>query len=162
MLVLANWLTSLLTVGFVLVAMFMILAVLIQKPKGGGLAGAFGGGGGSQQAMFGAKVGDVLTYVTIAAFVLFIGLAIALVFSTRYEAQKAETEPATPPVEITAPTPAPGSNETPAPSKPGQSESVPGASAAPGIPAPSSPETQNSKPETPAPTAPVTPAEGGH
>ncbi|MHB1155334.1 MAG: preprotein translocase subunit SecG [Phycisphaerales bacterium] len=155
MLVLANWLTSLLTMGFVLVALVMILAVLIQKPKGGGLAGAFGGGGGSQQAMFGAKVGDVLTYFTIGAFVLFIGLAIALVFSTRYEAQKAETDLAPPPVEM----PAPGSNETPAPSKPGQSES---SSAAPGIPAPGSTETPAAPAPTPAPAAPATPAEGGH
>ncbi len=68
---------------FVLVAAITILVILIQKPKGGGLAGAFGGGGGGQQAMFGAKSGDALTWFTIILFACFLTLAIALVFSTR-------------------------------------------------------------------------------
>ena len=63
---------------FVLVAAFMMLVILIQKPKGGGLSGAFGGGGGSEGAAFGAKTGDVLTKITIASFVIFLGLAIGL------------------------------------------------------------------------------------
>ncbi|QDU35179.1 preprotein translocase subunit SecG [Poriferisphaera corsica] len=63
---------------FVLVAAFMMLVILIQKPKGGGLSGAFGGGGGSEGAAFGAKTGDVLTKITIAAFIIFLGLAIGL------------------------------------------------------------------------------------
>ena len=46
---------------FILACSLMILVVLIQRPKGGGLAGAFGGVGGAQQTAFGAKVGDVLT-----------------------------------------------------------------------------------------------------
>ena len=51
--------------------------MLIQKPKGGGLSGAFGGGagGGSTQAVIGARVGDVLTIVTVVCFVLFLLLA---------------------------------------------------------------------------------------
>ncbi len=75
----SGWLISLLAFGFVLVCLFMMLVILIQKPKGGGLSGAFGGaGGGNAQAAFGAKVGDVLTWLTVSCFVLFLLLAMGL------------------------------------------------------------------------------------
>jgi len=49
-------------------AIVLILVVLVQRGRGGGLSGAFGGAGG--QSAFGAKAGDVFTRVTIgvAAF----------------------------------------------------------------------------------------------
>src|SRR3954449_12569133 len=49
-------------------AVFLILLVLIQRGRGGGLAGAFGGLGG--QSAFGTKAGDLFTRITIvvAAF----------------------------------------------------------------------------------------------
>ena len=52
----------------VLSSLFLILLVLIQRGRGGGLAGAFGGAGG--QSAFGTKAGDVFTKITIgvAAF----------------------------------------------------------------------------------------------
>ncbi len=111
----ASFGTIALGILFFLVAAFMILVVLIQKPKGGGLAGAFGGGGGGgQQAMFGAKVGDVLTWVTVVIFALFLLLAVALVFTGRSDAvatppndEQVESNPADP-----GQTPAPA--ETPA------------------------------------------------
>jgi len=68
---------------FVVVCAVMILIILIQKPKGGGLSGAFGGAGGNSQAAFGAKTGDVLTGVTIGSFVLFLGLAMGLVWASQ-------------------------------------------------------------------------------
>ncbi len=46
-----------------LVSLFMILLVLIQRGKGGGLAGAFGGVGGS--SAFGSRAGDLFTRITI-------------------------------------------------------------------------------------------------
>jgi preprotein translocase subunit SecG len=61
---------------FVVVSLFMILLVLIQKGRGGGLASAFGGAGGN--TAFGAKTGDVLTWVTSGTFVVFLVLAVAL------------------------------------------------------------------------------------
>lgn len=76
-----GFLTGLLTTIFVLVAIFLVLVILIQKPKGGGLSAAFGGGGGSQ-AVFGAKTGDVLTMVTVVTFILFLLLGIILVLRT--------------------------------------------------------------------------------
>jgi preprotein translocase subunit SecG len=49
-------------------SVFLILLVLIQRGRGGGLAGAFGGLGG--QSAFGTKAGDLFTRITIfvAAF----------------------------------------------------------------------------------------------
>lgn len=72
---------------FALVCLFMMLVILIQKPKGGGLSGAFGGAGGSADAAFGSKTGDVLTVVTVSCFVLFLLLAMGLQWAIRPEAE---------------------------------------------------------------------------
>ena len=61
---------------FILVCIFLILLVLIQKGRGGGLASAFGGMGGN--TAFGSKTGDVLTWATSVVFGIFIVLAIVL------------------------------------------------------------------------------------
>jgi preprotein translocase subunit SecG len=82
----------------------MILLVLIQKGRGGGLSGAFGGGGGGNTA-FGAKTGDVLTWATSIVFALFVVLAVVLNLicdklpSSRQAAQQqTQHVPAGPPV----------------------------------------------------------------
>ncbi len=61
---------------FLFLSFIMILLVLIQKGRGGGLSGAFGGSGGN--TAFGAKTGDVLTWATSIVFALFVTLAAAL------------------------------------------------------------------------------------
>ena len=61
---------------------FLILLVLIQRGKGGGLAGAFGGVGGSSP--FGSRAGDLFTRITIgvaAAWILMIMIQVKLVQS---------------------------------------------------------------------------------
>lgn len=75
--------TTGLVVVFLLVCVAMILLILIQRPQGGGLSGAFGAGGGAGQTAFGTKTGDVLTLVTIGIFVLFLILAVVLNFAAR-------------------------------------------------------------------------------
>jgi len=70
---------------FFAVCLFMMLVILIQRPKGGGLAGAFGGVGGGQQTAFGAKVGDVLTWVTVGLFVAFLFFAMGLTWHIKSE-----------------------------------------------------------------------------
>lgn len=78
--------TNLAVVFFLAVCVMMILVVLIQRPQGGGLSGAFGAGGGGSgagQTAFGTKTGDVLTYTTIAVFVVYLIVAIGLNFATR-------------------------------------------------------------------------------
>ena len=61
---------------FIFVCLFMILLILIQKGRGGGLASAFGGAGGN--TAFGSKTGDVLTWATSVVFGVFLLLAVAL------------------------------------------------------------------------------------
>lgn len=58
-----------------LVAIFLILLVLVQRGRGGGLAGALGGAGGS--SAFGAKAGDVFTRITVVSAAFWILLCIA-------------------------------------------------------------------------------------
>ena len=53
----------LLNVVIVLVSLMLMFIILIQRGKGGGLAGAFGGAGGS--SAFGSKAGDTLMKVTL-------------------------------------------------------------------------------------------------
>jgi preprotein translocase subunit SecG len=65
---------------FLITCVFLIMLVLIQKGRGGGLSGAFGGGGGS--TAFGTKTGDVLTWATSIVFGIFILLAVALNLAT--------------------------------------------------------------------------------
>ena len=54
---------NLLNLAVILSGLFLIGLVLIQRGKGGGLAGAFGGVGGSSP--FGSKAGDTFTRVTM-------------------------------------------------------------------------------------------------
>jgi preprotein translocase subunit SecG len=57
-----------------IVCVFLILIVLIQKGRGGGLASAFGGAGGN--TAFGSKTGDVLTWATSIVFGIFLILSV--------------------------------------------------------------------------------------
>jgi preprotein translocase subunit SecG len=67
---------------FILVCVILILVILIQKGRGGGLSGAFGGSGGT--TAFGAKTGDVLTWATSIIFGIFVLLAVTLNLLTNY------------------------------------------------------------------------------
>ena len=75
-------LTGMLVVLFVVISVMMMLVVLIQRPTGGGLSGAFGASSeGAGQTAFGAKTGDALTTATIVIFLLFLGCAVGLNFA---------------------------------------------------------------------------------
>ncbi len=113
---------NLMVVGFLLVCLIMILTVLIQKPQGGGLSGAFGSGAGSGQTAFGARTGDALTVATIGIFVLYILAAIGLNYMVR---------PTTiPPAEVqavgTSETPAEGDGAATPPTTPTTGTTAPG------------------------------------
>ncbi len=84
-LALAQWMLALLVVGFLFVCVLLILIILIQKPQGGGLSGAFGSGAaqGSGQTVFGARTGDALTIGTISVFVLYLLVAVGLNYAIR-------------------------------------------------------------------------------
>jgi preprotein translocase subunit SecG len=55
--------SHLLNVIIVGLGLLLVLTILIQRGKGGGLIGAFGGAGGSSP--FGSKAGDTFTRITI-------------------------------------------------------------------------------------------------
>jgi preprotein translocase subunit SecG len=157
MLTIGGWLTGILTLLFLLVCLLMALVILIQKPKGGGLAGAFGGAG-STGAVFGAKTGDVLTWVTIGCFAGFIILSMLLVRSVRSDAEAMPTLRSVP--TPTAPaTPAPAPVSVPpldAPKSTG-SAPAPAAPAAPTAATPAAPAATPTPATAPAPAA-ATPA----
>ena len=61
---------------FVLVSIILILVVLMQKGRGGGLSGAFAGGMAS--GLLGSKTGDFLTWVTVGLVSVFLILAVLM------------------------------------------------------------------------------------
>ncbi len=85
----------LLTLLFLAVSVAMILLILVQRPQGGGLAGAFGGaGGGGTDTAFGGRTGDALTLATVGAFTVFLLLAIVINVIGNPRAFADQTEPA--------------------------------------------------------------------
>ena len=72
----AGFIMNILAVIFVIGSVALILVVLIQKGKGGGLSGAFAGGMAS--GILGSKTGDFLTWITISMASLFIIVALVL------------------------------------------------------------------------------------
>jgi preprotein translocase subunit SecG len=72
-----QFVTVLLYILLAITSLFLICLVLIQRGKGGGLAGAFGGAGGS--SAFGTKAGDVFTRVTMITAGVWISLNMLLV-----------------------------------------------------------------------------------
>lgn len=72
-----------LSLVFIVIAALLMLVILVQRGRGGGLSGAFGMGGGGGTA-FGTKTGDVFTWVTVVLFTLFLLMAIGLNFAFRH------------------------------------------------------------------------------
>jgi preprotein translocase subunit SecG len=58
-----------------LLSVFMILLILVQRGRGGGLTGALGGMGG--QSAFGTKAGDLFTRITIIVAAIWVLLSMA-------------------------------------------------------------------------------------
>ena len=73
-------LTNLFNTLIILVSLFLICLILIQRGKGGGLAGAFGGVGGS--SAFGTKAGDTFTRITVVTAAVWMLMAMLLVVMT--------------------------------------------------------------------------------
>jgi preprotein translocase subunit SecG len=70
LLAVSTWVNVLFCIISFLVAVFLILLVLVQRGRGGGLTGALGGMGG--QSAFGAKAGDTFTRVTMVTAAIWI------------------------------------------------------------------------------------------
>jgi preprotein translocase subunit SecG len=61
---------------FVICCVVLVLTILIQKGRGGGLSAAFGGG--MAGGILGSKTGDFLTWVTIVLVGVFLTLAVVM------------------------------------------------------------------------------------
>ena len=79
---------------YIFCALSLILIILVQKGKGGGLSGAFGGGMAS--GILGSKTGDFLTWVTIVLVGVF--LTFAVVMAKFYRPSDDLGEGTTPPI----------------------------------------------------------------
>ncbi len=66
---------------FLLICFLLIVVVLLQRGRGGGLSGAFGGVGG--HSAFGTKTGDFFTWLTVCLAGLFLLIAIINNFTYR-------------------------------------------------------------------------------
>jgi preprotein translocase subunit SecG len=73
-------LTAIFNTLIIIVSIFLICLILIQRGKGGGLAGAFGGVGGS--SAFGTKAGDTFTKITVVTAAIWMLMAMLLVVTT--------------------------------------------------------------------------------
>ena len=76
-LLLGAWYQYIFGTALFIFSLFMILLILVQQGRGGGLTGALGGAGG--QSAFGAKAGDLFTRITAVWALIWFLLCIALV-----------------------------------------------------------------------------------
>ncbi len=141
----------------ILSSLFLILLVLIQRGRGGGLAGALGGAGG--QSAFGTKAGDVFTKITVGVAAFWILLCILALNVLGRQASKFNA--------ATLGTAAPiGTGNTVVPSAPGGDAALPGGAAATvpagdaGQDAPAAPAATDA-PAAPAADAPAAESDGG-
>jgi preprotein translocase subunit SecG len=81
MILAAEWYHTITAFFFAVLAVFLMIVILLQRGKGVGLSGAFGGAGGA--TAFGAKTGDLLTWVTIVTAVVLLTFAVILNFVFR-------------------------------------------------------------------------------
>ncbi len=105
------------TFTLVLISAFLILIVLMQKSKDGGMGAALGGG--VTESTFGAETGNVLTRATIKAaiafFVICFGLYLGHIYMRKQAAATGEVLPSLSAAPAPAATPAAPSAPTPAP-----------------------------------------------
>jgi len=71
-----SFIMNVVAVLFVLCCITLILIILIQKGRGGGLSAAFGGA--MAGGILGSKTGDFLTWVTIVLVGVFLTLAVVM------------------------------------------------------------------------------------
>lgn len=80
------WLSYLAMFLLLMVGILMIFIILLQRGRGGGLAGALGGMGG--QSAFGTKAGDMFTRITVVLALIWIVLCAGQIPILRAVAKK--------------------------------------------------------------------------
>lgn len=142
-------LLGLLTGILIFVSLFLILVVLAQKSKDGGMGAALGGG--AAEAAFGAETNNVLSQATRWATIAFFILSFALYLGRIYERAHARAAAgnALPSIAAPAATPAPaaatGSATAPAAGTTTTTPATTAAPAATSTPAPATPAPETKK-----------------
>ncbi|HUX15106.1 MAG TPA: preprotein translocase subunit SecG [Phycisphaerae bacterium] len=142
-------LTTVSMVLFLLCAVVLVLLVLIQRGRGGGLAGAFGGPGG--HSAFGTKTADVFIKVTAVLGAIFFILAVVTALLMRYQQSSLWTAEEPAPAEAPAePGTGPGESRRAGTAPPAETPAAPAetpaapASESGGAAAPETPKTSDS------------------
>ena len=143
-------LLGILTFVLILVSIFLVLVVLMQKSKDGGMGAALGGG--AAEAAFGADTSNVLTQATKYSAILFFVLAFTLYLGRLYERAHGTSGGRALPTIAAPATPAPTAPSTGAPA----STTTP---TTPAVSVPVTPAPATSAPATPAPTTTAPAAE---
>jgi len=144
-----------------LICVFLVLVVLLQAGKGGGLAGAFGVAGGAAQSLFGGRgaatfLGKATTVLGISFMVssLLLALMSGHASAPRSVLRGISEEPgATPPPATSEPLQMPGS-EPGAPLGPGSTNPVQPTPQSPGAPGTQPPATPSGTPNQQSPKGP--------
>lgn len=142
--------TLVLTVLHVMVCVFLIVVVLLQRGKGAEIGAVFGGGASS--TVFGSRgAGSFLTKLTTGAAVVFMATSLLLAIIGHEKTSESLLEGGAP----TAPAPAPAPAEAPSPfAEPPKAPSVPGAAAPAAPEAPAAPKAEAAPAAPPAAAQP--------
>ena len=144
-----------------LICVFLVLVVLLQAGKGGGLAGAFGVAGGAAQSLFGGRgaatfLGKATTVLGISFMVssLLLALMAGHASAPRSVLRGLSEEPGSAPPPVTSePLEMPGSPAQP-PLGPGSTNPVQPAPQSPGAPGSQAPSTPSGTPNQQTPKGP--------
>ena len=142
------WYHTILAFLFAVVAILLMIVILLQRGKGVGIAGFLGGSAGA--TAFGAKTGDVLTWITVFGTALLLTFTVVL----NYIFVEAPT-PVLPAAPVSAPGPAPVApmpQPMPMPVNPGATPPA-RPPAPPPQPAPASPSSEAPRPHELPPVA---------
>lgn len=163
-----SFISGLLGFAMFIVSLFLILLILVQRGRGGGLTGALGGPGG--QSAFGTKAGDLFTRITS-----FVALGwITLCAFTMWQLGPDTAANAVPPGPAVSPSPAERSSATsdlidlrgdtkpadtkPADTKPADATTTPAATTETGAAESTEPAAEGEPAATTEPAAAETPA----
>lgn len=87
-----NLLIGFFTVVLILVSLFMVLIILMQRPRSDSGLGAALGGGGAAESAFGAETGSILSRSTIYCAIFFFVACFLLYLGHMYTSHRAVTD----------------------------------------------------------------------
>lgn len=77
-----GWLPYITMFLLMMIGLMLVFIILLQRGRGGGLAGALGGMGG--QSAFGTKAGDMFTRITIGLAAVWMIVAVGNIYALQY------------------------------------------------------------------------------